>query len=380
MTGAGQLDTISADKLKNGHLALGGKMILRSLIISLFISFVSLSVQAADIPPAKDGVYVAKNFQFHTGEKLDEVKLAYKTLGDPKNPAVLVVHGTAGSAQSLLTPGFGGQLFGKGQPLDAEKYFIILPDTLGVGKSSKPSDGLKAKFPVYNYDDMVDAQYRLVTEGLGIKHLRLVIGNSMGGMHSWIWGTRYPDMMDAIVPLASQPTAMASRNWMMRRLMIETIKADPEYKGGDYTAQPKMTKLANIFYATGTNGGDLGWQAQAPTRQAANALIDKALSGPSPIDTNDFIYQWNSSFDYDPSPRLGKIKARVLVINSADDERNPLSTGLLAQSVKSIKGAKLYIIPASAETRGHGTTGSLAQLWAPQLQKFMLQLSKPKAN
>ena len=345
-------------------------VILSTLLISI------CQVCAADIPPAKDGIYIVPSFKFHTGEVLENFKLAYKTLGDPKNPAVLVIHGTAGTAQSLLGEGFGGQLFGKGQALDAEKYFIILPDALGTGRSSKPSDGLRAKFPVYNYDDMVDAQYRLVTEGLGIKHLRLVIGNSLGGMHAWVWAVRYPDMMDGAVPLASQPTAMSSRNWMMRRLMIEMIKSDPDYKGGEYTIQPKTTRLANIFYATGTNGGDLGWQAQAPTRIAADALVDKALAGPPPIDTNDFIGQWYASFDYDVSAQLGKIRARVLAINSADDERNPLSSGLLVKSIKAVKGAKLYIIPASSETRGHGTTGSLAKLWAPELKKFMAKLPK----
>jgi len=351
-------------------------MIVRDALLFIGLFIFASSASAADIPPSKDGLYVVKQFRFHTGETLEDVKLAYKTLGDPKNPAVLVIHGTAGSAQSMLSAGFGAHLFGKGQALDSEKYFIILPDSLGVGKSTKPSDGLKTKFPFYNYDDLVDAQYRLVTEGLGIKHLRLVTGNSMGGMHAWVWGVRFPDMMDAIVPLASQPTAMSSRNWMMRRLMLEIIKSDPEYNNGNYTIQPKLTKIANLFYATGTNGGDLGWQSQAPTRAAADALVAKALAGPSPIDTNDFIYQWYSSFDYDPSPLLGKIKARVLAINSADDERNPLSSGLLAKSIKSIKGAKLYIIPASGETRGHGTTGSLAQLWAPELLKFMASLQK----
>jgi homoserine O-acetyltransferase len=351
-------------------------MIVRDALLFIGLFIFASSASAADIPPSKDGIYVVKQFRFHTGETLEDVKLAYKTLGDPKNPAVLVIHGTAGSAQSMLSAGFGAHLFGKGQALDSEKYFIILPDSLGVGKSTKPSDGLKTKFPFYNYDDLVDAQYRLVTEGLGIKHLRLVTGNSMGGMHAWVWGVRFPDMMDAIVPLASQPTAMSSRNWMMRRLMLEIIKSDPEYNNGNYTIQPKLTKLANLFYATGTNGGDLGWQSQAPTRVAADALVAKALAGPSPIDTNDFIYQWYSSFDYDPSPLLGKIKARVLAINSADDERNPLSSGLLVKSIKSIKGAKLFIIPASGETRGHGTTGSLAQLWAPELLKFMASLQK----
>jgi len=346
------------------------------LLCGLVFCVFGINARAADRPVAKDGVYLARSFTFHSGEVFDEIRLAYKTLGDPKNPAVLVLHGTAGSAQNMLGEGFGGQLFGKGQALDANRYFIILPDALGAGQSSKPSDGLKAKFPAYNYDDMVNAQYRLVTEGLGISHLRLVIGNSMGGMHAWVWGVRYPDMMDALVPLASQPTAMASRNWMMRRLMIETIKADPDYHDGNYTSQPKLTRYANAFYATGTNGGDLGWQGQAPTRAKADALVDKALKASPPADTNDFIYQWQSSADYDVSPNLGRIKARVLAINSADDERNPVASGLMASSIKQIKRARLYLIPASADTRGHGTTGSLAQLWAPELAKFMAWLPK----
>ena len=344
------------------------------LLFGLVFCINTVCVHATEI---KDGAYLARSFKFHTGEVIDELKLAYKTMGDPKNPAVLILHGTAGSAQSMLSEGFGGQLFGKGQPLDAERYFIILPDALGAGQSSKPSDGLKANFPAYNYNDMVDAQYRLVTEGLGIKHLRLVLGNSMGGMHTWVWGVRYPDMMDALVPLASQPTAMASRNWMMRRLMIETIKVDPDYNGGNYTTQPKMTRIANVFYATGTNGGDLGWQGQAPTRAKADALVDKALAAPAPKDANDFIYQWQSSGDYDVSPQLGAIRARLLAINSADDERNPVASGLMANSIKQIKQAKLYLIPASADTRGHGTTGSLATFWAPELAKFMAKLTKP---
>ena len=347
------------------------------LLLGLIFCINTLGVHASEV---KEGVYVARSFKFHNGEVIDELKLAYKTLGDPKNPAVLILHGTAGSAQSMLSEGFGGQLFGKGQALDSERYFIILPDALGAGQSAKPSDGLKAKFPVYNYNDMVDAQYRLVTEGLGVKHLRLVLGNSMGGMHTWVWGVRYPNMMDALVPLASQPTAMASRNWMMRRLMIEIIKSDPDYNGGNYTTQPKLTHLANVFYATGTNGGDLGWQGQAPTRAKADALVDKALAAPAPKDANDFIYQWQSSNDYDVSSQFGAIKARLLAINSADDERNPVSSGLMVASIKKIKRAKLYLIPASTDTRGHGTTGSLAKLWAPELAKFMARQEKPVAT
>jgi len=333
-------------------------------------TFPALS-QSLAYPGQKNGVYVAKDFRFHTGETIAEVNLAYTTLGNPSNEAVLILHGTAGSAQTMLTAGFAGQLFGPGQPLDAAKYFIILPDALGAGKSSKPSDGLKAKFPKYNYDDMVDAQYRLVTEGLGIKHLRLVLGNSMGGMHAWVWGTRYPLAMDAIVPMASQPTEMSSRNWMMRRLMIETIRADPDYLDGNYTTQPKFLKIANVFYGTGTNGGDLAYQRLAPTREKADALVDARLQAPAPSDANDFIWQWAASADYNPAAKLGTISAAVLAINSEDDERNPASTGLMVDALKKVKSARLYLIPASPMTSGHGTTGGQANLWAPILREFL---------
>lgn len=346
-------------------------MAVLRLLVSLVLVLAAPVATAADFPAPKSGVWIAKDFKFSTGETLAEVKLAYKTIGEPTGEPVLVLHGTAGSAQSMLTPGFGGEMFGEGQPLDAKKHFIILPDALGAGASSKPSDGLKAKFPKYNYDDMVDAQYRLVTEGLGIKRLRLVIGNSMGGMHAWVWGVRYPDMMDAIVPMASQPTQMSSRNWMMRRLMIETIKADPEYKDGNYTAQPKLAALASVFYATGTNGGDLAYQRMAPNREAADKLVDARLKAPFTADANDFIYQWQSSADYNPEPLLEKIKARVLAINSADDERNPLSTGLMEAAMKRLKSGSLYVIPASPTTGGHGTTGSMAKLYAAQVKAFL---------
>ena len=349
-------------------------------MFAAFLLFAAGSVpafsQSVAYPGQKNAVYIAKDFQFHTGETLAEVNLAYTTLGDPSNEPVLILHGTAGSAQTMLITGFAGQLFGPGQPLDAAKYFIILPDALGAGRSSKPSDGLKAKFPKYNYDDMVDAQYRLVTEGLGIKHLRLVLGNSMGGMQAWVWGIRYPNAMDAIVPMASQPTEMSSRNWMMRRLMIETIRADPDYLDGNYTAQPKFLKIANVFYGTGTNGGDLAYQRLAPTRDKADALVDARLQAPAPSDANDFIWQWAASADYNPAAKLGTINAAVLAINSEDDERNPASTGLMVNSLKQIKSARLHLIPASPMTSGHGTTGGQANLWAPVLKDFLEGVAK----
>jgi homoserine O-acetyltransferase/O-succinyltransferase len=332
--------------------------------------------QAPNFPAPKDGTFVAKDFKFSTGETLPELKIAYKTLGDPANPPILILHGTAGSSANMLTPGFGGQMFGPGQPLDAAKYFVIIPDALGAGGTAKPSNGLKAKFPKYNYDDMVDAQHRLVTEGLGVKRLRLVMGNSMGGMHTWVWGVRYPDMMDALVPMASQPTEMSSRNWMMRRLMIETIKADPDYQDGNYTTQPKMLRIANVFYGTGTNGGDLAYQRMAPTREAADKLVNDRLAATPPADANDFIWQWASSADYNPAPKLGAIKAHLLAINSDDDERNPVSSGLMVEAMKQVKNGKLLILKGTPQTGGHGTTGGQAALYAKELAEFMAAVPK----
>ena len=238
---------------------------------------------------------------------------------------------------SLLTPAFAGELFGHGQALDASKYFVILPDAIGHGKSSKPSDGMRATFPRDDYDDMVDAQFRLVTEGLGIRHLRLVIGNSMGGMHTWIWGIAHADFMDALVPLASQPTAMASRNWMMRRLIIDAIHNDPAWNNGNYAAQPTAWRAANVFYGVATSGGTLANQKQAPTAEAADKLLNARLSAPVSADTNDVLYQWESSRDYDPSPGLDRIQAVLLAINSADDERNPPETGLVEDALKPVR-------------------------------------------
>lgn len=325
---------------------------------------------AADYPAPKEADVVLRDFRFHTGEVMPELKLHYKTVGNPTGEPVLVLHGTAGSAASMLTPAFAGELFGAGQPLDASRYFVILPDALGAGKSAKPSDGQRAKFPRYNYDDMVLAQYRLVTEVLGIKHLRLVMGNSMGGMHTWLWGVKYPGFMDALAPMASQPTAMASRNWMMRRLIIDTIRNDPEWQGGNYTTQPRAIKAANVFFGIATNGGSMAYQQMAPTREAADKLLDGRLKAPFTADANDFLYQWESSGDYDASPQLGRIQAALLVINAADDERNPPETGLLERELKRVPGAKLHLIPASTETRGHGTTG-MARFYKAPLQELL---------
>jgi homoserine O-acetyltransferase/O-succinyltransferase len=330
---------------------------MKRVLVALILALIAAPAIAADYPAPKTGEWVAKDFKFHTGEVMPELRLAYTTVGDPSGQPVLVLHGTTGSAASMLTPAFAGELFGAGQPLDAAKYYIILPDSIGHGKSAKPSDGLRAKFPKYNYADMVDAQYRLVKEGLGINHLRLVIGNSMGGMHTWLWGVKYPDFMDALAPMASQPTAMASRNWMMRRLIIDAIRNDPDWKDGNYTTQPKAFRTAAVFFNLATNGGTLAYQKMAPTREAADKILDQRLAALPNADANDYLYQWESSGDYDPSPGLARITAAVLVINAADDERNPPETGLTEAALKQIKNARLVLIPASEETRGHGTTG-----------------------
>ncbi|GLH78202.1 homoserine O-acetyltransferase [Bradyrhizobium sp. SSBR45G] len=325
---------------------------------------------AADYPAPKQGDVVIKDFKFHTGETLPELKLHYTTVGEPTGQPVLVLHGTGGSGASMLVAPFAGELFGKDQPLDATKYYLIIPDSIGHGRSAKPSDGLKTKFPAYDYADMVDAQYRLLTEGLGIKHVRLVIGNSMGGMHSWVWATHYPDFMDVAVPMASQPTEMASRNWMLRRIMLETIRNDPDYNGGNYTAQPRMMKYAVTAYATATAGGTMAYQLAAPTAAKADKMVEERLTTPIAADANDFIYQWDSSHDYNPSADLDKIKATVLLINSADDERNPPETGVTADTMKRVKNGKVLLIPASAETRGHLTTGN-AKFYIEPLRELL---------
>jgi len=343
---------------------------MKCAVLSVLFAMTSLTALAADYPAPKQGEWIARDFKFHTGETMPELRLHYTTIGEPTGQPVLVLHGSGGQAASMLTPTFAGELFGPGQPLDAAKYYIIIPDGLGHGKSSKPSDGMKTAFPKYDYEDMVDAHYRLVKEGLGVKHLRLVIGNSMGGMHTWIWGVRYPHFMDALVPMASQPTAMAARNWMLRRMMLETIRNDPDYNGGNYTAQPRMMKYAIGAYRIASAGGTLAYQALAPTAAKADKMVDEQLALPVTADANDFIYQWDASHDYNPSAGMEKIEATLLAINAADDERNPPETGVTDAAIKRIRNGRLYLIPASPETRGHLTTGNAA-FYKQQLQELL---------
>jgi homoserine O-acetyltransferase len=339
-------------------------------LLSVIFAMTSLAAAAADYPTPRQGDFIAHDFKFHSGEMMGELRLHYTTVGEPTGQPVLVLHGSGGSAATMLTPAFAGELFGPGQPLDAAKYYIIIPDGIGHGKSSKPSDGTKTAFPKYDYDDMVQAQLRLVKEGLGLKHLRLVIGNSMGGMHAWLWAEKYPDMMDAVVPMAAQPTAMAARNWMLRRMMIETIRNDPDYNDGNYTRQPRMMKYALAAYGIATSGGTLAYQSQAPTAEKADKMVDERLAAPVAADANDFIYQWQASRDYDPAPGLSRIEATLFAINAADDERNPVETGVTIEAIKQVKNGRLYLIPASTETRGHGTTSN-AKFYKLQLEELL---------
>ncbi len=317
-------------------------------------ALVAAPAWAADYPVPKEADWVARDFRFHTGETLPEVRLHYTTVGAPSGEPVLVLHGTAGSGATLLTKDFAGELFGPG----------------GTGKSTRPSDGLRARFPKYNYEDMVLAQYRLVTEGLSIKHLRLVLGNSMGGMQTWIWGVKYAEFMDALVPMACQPTEMSGRNWMLRRMLADAIRNDPEWNGGNYSAQPRGMQRILVQFGIATSGGSQAYYKQAPTREKADAVVAQRLAQPFRGDANDVLYQWESSDDYNPSPGLARIRAALVAINAADDERNPPELGILEREIKRVKGGRYVLIPASGDTRGHGTTGNAA-LWKQHLADLL---------
>jgi homoserine O-acetyltransferase/O-succinyltransferase len=346
--------------------------LIRPLWHGLFAAAMAVSpiAHAQHEPSPRSGSWSVKDFRFHTGEVLPELKLSYTTLGDPAGEPVLILHGTTGSGAGMLGPTFGGELFGPGQPLDARRYFVILPDAIGTGKSSKPSDGLRAKFPAYNYDDMVSAQYRLVTEHLGVRHLRMVLGNSMGGMQTWMWAQKYPDMMDIAVPMASLPSPMSGRNWMLRRMLTESIRRDPLWMDGNYTQQPPSWQFASVFYSTATSGGHQGLQKMAPSSDKGDALLKQRLAPPFAGDANDHLYQWESSKDYDPSADLERIQATVLVINSADDERNPPELGVLEKALPRIQRAKAFIIPGGPDTFGHGTTGN-ARFWKHEVARLL---------
>lgn len=339
------------------------------------LSLSAYAVSAADYPDPVEGDFLIKGFEFHDGSAMD-LNIHYYTVGDPANEPVLLLHGTTQSGKSMLNSGLAGALYGPGQALDARHYYLIMPDGIGTGKSTKPSDGMRARFPKYNYDDMVDAQYTLVKNGLGINHLRLVMGNSMGGMHVWTWGVRYPGFADALIPMASLPAPMAGRNWMMRRMLIDAVRTDPAWHNGDYTEQPPNLRIAAVWFRIATSGGNMGLWAKGPTNAEASAYVDDRLANAQIGDANDVMYQWAASRDFDPRADLGKITAYVLVINSADDERNPQDLGILEKEMPRIAHGQVYIIPESPETRGHGTTGSMAALYADRVVKFLASVPK----
>jgi len=336
---------------------------MRTLGVALLWA-AALAAVGADYPTPREASGVVRDFKFARGVVLPELRLHYTTIGAPSGEPVVVLHGTTQSGAAMLSPAFAGELFGPGQPLDASRYYIILPDSIGHGKSSKPSDGLGMKFPRYNYDDMVDAHQRLVAEHLGLKRVRLVIGNSQGGMHTWLWAEKYPRMMDIAVPMASQPVEMSSRNWVLRRLIIDSIRRDP-----------KNAQFATVFYQFATNGGSQALYKAAPTREKADALLDARLKAPFPADPTDALYQWDSSRDYNPDPSLERIEAVVLAINSADDERNPPEIGVMEPALKRMKHGSLLLIPASPDTAGHGTTAQ-AKWWKKELAELLARTPK----
>lgn len=337
------------------------------------------------VPPAgaqarrfgAEGDFTMRDFRFASGESLPALRIHYRTLGQPRRDAhgvvrnaVLVLHGTTGAGGNFATPVFAGELFGAGQPLDTTQYYIVLPDGIGHGQSSRPSEGLHARFPHYTYDDMVDAQHRLLVEKLGVTHLRLVMGTSMGGMHSWVWGARYPGFMDGIVPLASAPTQIAGRNRMLRRMAMEDITSDPEWKGGDYTTQPRGLRAALQMLWVMTSA-PLVQQHDAPTRQQADSLIDAFLDARMrTMDANDMLYAFNASRDYNPEPTLERITAPLLAINSADDQVNPPELRIVERLMPRVARGRFLLIPISPATRGHGSH-TVAALWKAPFADFL---------
>jgi homoserine O-acetyltransferase len=351
----------------------------------LLLAIASLPVTAQTLPVPAQGDFVVRNFKFDSGEVLPELKLHYRTLGTPRRDgtgvvrnAVLVMHGTGGSGGGFISDQFAGVLFKPGQLLDPARYFIILPDGIGHGQSSKPSDGLHARFPHYDYDDMVTAQYRLLTEGLGVNHLRLVMGTSMGGMHTWLWGEKYPDFMDALMPLASLPVQIAGRNRMMRRMVIDPIRNDPDWNNGDYKSQPRGLTTA-IYTLLFMSSSPLQWYKQAPTRDTADSFFDDQVRRQlARTDANDMLYAFDASRNYDPAPNLESIKAPLIAINSADDQVNPPELGILEREIKRVKRGRYVLIPIRDKTRGHGTH-SLPELWKEHLAG-LLQETETRAE
>ena len=332
---------------------------------------------AADYPTPTEGDFTIRDFKFQSGETLPELRLHYRTLGKPEKGAegkttnaVLIIHGTTGSGAQFIRPEFGGELFGKDQPLDATRFYIVLPDGIGHGKSSKPSDGMHAKFPRYGYLDMIEADYRLLTEGLGVNHSRLVMGTSMGGMHTWLWGELHPDFMDGLMPLASLPTQISGRNRGWRRMVIDAIRNDPSWDNGEYKTQPpSLRTAAGMLWFMSSN--PVLRQKDAPSLAKTDEVFDKFVEQiVKTDDANDVLYALEASHDYDPGPNLEKIQAQLLAINSADDLINPPELGILEREIKRVPHGRATVIPLSDKTRGHGSH-TIASLWKDELVKLL---------
>jgi homoserine O-acetyltransferase len=354
----------------------------RALLMLCFL-FAALVARAADYPAPRSGDFSVKDFQFKSGERLGEVKLHYYALGTPQKDAngkvrnaVLILHGTGGSGRQFLTPTFAGVLFGPGQLLDAAKYFLILPDNVGHGDSSKPSDGLHMRFPHYEYDDMVELQYRLLTQGLGVNHLRLVMGTSMGGMHTWLWAEQHPDFMDAAMPLASQPIEIAGRSRMMRRMILDAIRTSPDWNNGEYTQQPHgLAAALDVLLLMGSS--PLQMQKQQPTREKADDFLENYIATRSKTtDANDMLYYFDASRNYNPEPQLDKITIPLTALNSADDQINPPELKIIDADIQRVKQGKYVLLPITDATRGHGTH-SLPAIWGDHL-KELLDRSAPQ--
>jgi homoserine O-acetyltransferase/O-succinyltransferase len=353
-------------------------------IFALLLSLLTASfASGADYPAPTESDFTIHDFKFASGETLPELRLHYRTLGKEEKDAqgkttnaVLIMHGTTGSGAQFIRPEFAGELFGKDQALDATKFFIVLPDGIGHGKSSKPSDAMHAKFPRYGYLDMVEAQYRLLTEGLGVNHARLVMGTSMGGMHTWLWGEVHPDFMDALMPLASLPTQISGRNRAWRRMVIDAIRNDPAWSDGDYKTQPpSLRTAAEMLWFMSSN--PVLRQKDAPTLAKTDEVLDKFVEQiVKTDDANDVLYALEASHDYDPAPNLEKIQTPLLAINSADDLINPPELAILEREVKRVPHGRAIVIPFSDKTRGHGSH-TLAALWKDQLAEL---LKEPKSN
>jgi homoserine O-acetyltransferase len=374
---AGMCSTIFAAGEPAGSRERGEETAMRSTAAAIF-ALALAGAQADAAPATREGDYVVHDFRFRSGETLSELRLHFTTLGKPHNGrggrvdnAVLILHGTGGDGHQFLRPQFADVLFAPGGLLDPAKYYIILPDGIGHGKSSRPSDGLHAKFPHYDYDDMVAAQYALVTKGLHVNHLRLVMGTSMGCMHSFLWGETYPDFVSALMPLACLPVEIAGRNRMWRKMILDAIRNDPAWQGGEYGTEPRegLRTAADLLMIAGA--APLPMQIENPTREAVDAHVDRTVAHYlDTLDANDLLYQVDASRDYDPSPKLGTIAAPAMWVNSADDFINPPELGIAGKAVESIRRGTFVLIPASIKTHGHGTH-TWAALWQDRLEALL---------